>query len=361
MAALEPRDPATDSIARFLAPLVRLPVEWVRAIVGGFLVRWPQADILRRNGFRTAVVVVLGLGALAWREEVHVPTVSRHDVVRLLHEHCWVTYDPRDLDPLLHAEVSSASIRDDLAHIRAAGFTGIVTFGSRGGLARIPRIAKAQRLAVIMGVWSPGDVGEIRNAIAQRDFADAYCVGHDGLGQRGGYEIEELRRAIALVKRRTHRPVSTSEEVRLYEDPALQRLGDWLFPDIHVSLLNAAARSVPEDPEQGFQSIVQLARRISAIAAQTDRPLMLKMVTFPWQGTANASALGQRESFARFLEELRSPERGSAVRPAIVIHSAFDLPWKTDDPFYPWDPYTGVLDADGAARPAARAIAALCP
>jgi exo-beta-1,3-glucanase (GH17 family) len=270
-----------------------------------------------------------------------------------------VTYDPVGWNPYFGPEPSPASIRRDLQRIHNTGFTGIVTFSSRGGLARVPRIAKTERLAVIMGVWNPADVGELREAIAQHAFADAYCVGHDGLNKPNGYTIEDLEKAVALLKRRTSLPVTASEEVRLYKDPALLRLGDWLFPDIHVSLLDASGR-LQQNPSSNLDTPVDLARKISVISAEVGRPLMLKMVTFPWQGVEGGSIENQSESFDHFLEILRSPEQAFAARPALAFHSAFDLPWKTQYPFYEWDPYTGVLNADGTPRPAARTIVARC-
>ncbi len=358
----EPQEPkVVPALAETLAHLLKLPGELVLLIVRGIYLRWRQADLQRRNGFRVGIVLLLGLGSLAWSQELYLPSVPRRDLVRLLENHCWVTYDPTGIDPRSGAEPTAASIRRDLSRIRSAGFTGVVTFSSRGSFARIPSIAKTEQLAVIMGVWSPGDVGELRNAISQREFADGYCVGHDGLDKRDGYVLEDLGKAIALLKRRTRRPVTTSEEVRFYQNPALLRLGDWLFPDAHSSLLDAESRSLQAGSQRATGSIVVLAKEISTASAEADRPLMLKMVAFPWNGLDGASLESQRACFDDFLQALRSPQQGIAVRPAVVIHSAFDLPWKQGYPFYEWDPYTGVLNADGSPRPAARVIAARCP
>jgi exo-beta-1,3-glucanase (GH17 family) len=350
----------TSGLAEIIAGIFRLPLRLVVGVIDGFNTRWSQVDRQRRMGFRAGVMALLGLISLAWWNEVYVPSTSKRELARLLEGHCWVTYDPTALDPRRGTEPTTPSIRRDLRRIRAAGFTGVVTFSSRGGFAQIPRIAKSENLAVIMGVWSPADVGELRRAIAQQEFADAYCVGHDGLDKRDGYALEDLEKAILLLKRRTMRPVTTSEEVRFYMNPALSRLGDWLFPDIHISLLNASSQSLRQASGRGLGPIVDLTRRISAVAAETERPLMLKMVTFPWNGFEGASLENQRDNFDRFLEALRSPEQGIAARPAVVIHSAFDLSWKNGYPFYDWDPYTGVLDTDGSSRPATQVIVARC-
>ena len=99
-----------------------------------------------------------------------------------------------------------------------------------------------------------------------------------------------------------------------------------------------------------------MAREIVKLAKQHDRPLMLKMVTFPWDGAEGASVEKQAEFFSVFLEALRDPEVGLPGRMAMMVNGAFDLPWKKGYPFYPWDRYTGLLESDGTPRPAVREI-----
>jgi hypothetical protein len=347
---LDPERPDPDSsrLAEIIASLFRIPLYPVRLFLAWFRSHWTQPhDSQRRRGFRILVAILVGVGALIEWRDLYVPAIDKPALVDLLNGHCWVTYDPTSWDPFSGIEASPATIHTDLRRIREAGFTGIVTFGSKGSLSLIPRIAKSEHLAIIMGVWYPRDVGELRQAIAQHSFVDAYCVGHDGLDKAGGYTIDELSKAILLLKRRTRRPVSTTEEVRRYKDPRLLTMGDWLFPDIHVSLLERAS--------------VDLGKAISATAAAAGRPLMFKMVTFPWQGAEGASLETQAQFYEHFMETIRDPEQPFAVRPSLVYHSAFDESWKIGYPFYEWDPYAGILNQDGRPRPAARAIISRCP
>lgn len=387
-----------------LPPWSRLALQALKQIWPGLKARWvQQADLPLRTGFRTGMVALLLLGAIATRQErVWTDVVPRlaEPELHFLRDNCWITYDPTTIDPLASASAPRSilpggrftgalaelnedlywaihsptgldpgcgagpltwSIRRDLRRIRAAGFTGIVTFGSNGVLACIPRIAKAERLAVIMGVWNPNDAGELRRAIAQQNFVDGYCVGHDGLDKAGGYDIKELAKAVSLIQSRTGRPATTSEGVGYYAQAALRRIGDWFFPDVQYSV-DAG------DSREALDIVVSSAKKLAENAAAMQRPLMLKMVTFPWRLSADAmlhdkrkALAGQAAQFDDFLDRLQLARQGLAVRPSGVVHSAFDMPWKTDPKlFQSWDPYTGVLELDGTERPAVRAITRHC-
>lgn len=276
---------------------------------------------------------------------------------KLLYARCWVCYDPTGYNPNPDCarRPDDASMGRDLERIRAAGFTGIVTSDSGRGLSSIPRIAKEQGLAVIAGVWNPAEEGAWSGAVELRDHIDAYCVGHNNLGK--AYSRDLLIDTVNRLRSESQRPVTTSEEIRMYRhDENVRALGDWLFPDCHVSLRPRPGAAPAVDVERNVESCLSLAREIVGLAGKGSRPIMLKMVTFPWAGAAGASLDRQAEFFALFLEALRDPESGLPVRVAIAASSAFDIPWKQGHPFYSWDPYTGLLGDDGTPRPAVREI-----
>lgn len=322
---------------------------------------YSQRDPDRKKGVTTLFVVTLILSALVVMDALDIGLLDRRhpssQVARLLQSHCWLGYDPLEFNPTACPNPTSTSIQRDLRWIRAAGFTGIVTFSSKGTLAEIPALAKQEGLAVIMGVWTPSDRSELEQAAGQRQFVDAYCVGHNGLGKPHGYTMEELEIAIKLLRRCSGRPVTTSEEARFYGDRRLGRLGDWLFPDVHVSLLESPVAPPSADPFRDVARYIQLVCELPDLADGMHRPLMLKCVVYPWHGAAGASLETQRIFFSGVVEGLRSPDLGLPFQNvSIVVHSAFDSPWKTGFPFYPWDPFTGLLEGDGTPRPAAGEI-----
>lgn len=360
---LKPIERTVLRVAEFfskrLAILVKLVLDWIE-ISGG-----PQRDPDRKKGIAVLCIVALILSALVTLDVLDIRVLDRRhpasEVARLLQSHCWLGYDPLDFDPTVCPNPTSTSVARDLRWIRAAGFTGIVTFGSKGTLAEIPAVAKQEGLAVIMGVWDPPDRLEFEQAVRQRQFVDAYCVGHTRLGEPHGYTMEELEIAINLLRRRSGRPVTTSEEARFYRDPRLRRLGDWLFPDVHVSLLDSPVAIPSANPHRDVERYIELVRKLPGLADGTHRPLMLKCVVYPWSGAAGASLESQRIFFGGVVEGLRGPDIGLPFKiNAIVVHSAFDSPWKTGYPFYSWNRFEGLLDRDGTPRPAAREIIKLC-
>jgi len=96
----------------------------------------------------------------------------------------WVAYSPPKGDPSRGVEPTTESIREDLVTLKAAGFTGLVTYGSSGVLGReLPEVAKATGFkGVIVGIWDPSNPYEIAAAkkAAQFPIVLGFCVGNEG-------------------------------------------------------------------------------------------------------------------------------------------------------------------------------------
>lgn len=275
------------------------------------------------------------------------PRPNRDELLSLLHERVWIGYEPADYDPRESGNVSDVQIRRELVAIREAGFTGIVTYGSRKDLARIPHLAKDQGFAVIMGIWNPLDLSEIRHAYEQQEFVNAYCMGHNGLDVH--YNEGQLERKMRWLRRKTGKPITTTQLTRRYSSSTarLNLMGDFLFPDVHHDLKGA----VPEDDLQVTMSRVT---KMEELARRFDRPLMLKMVLYPTRPTADArdDPDRQTEYLTAIIAALRDPLRDEFRQPAYALHGAFDAPWKQGGHFLSWDPYTGLFDRSGEPRPA---------
>ncbi|HEX5104004.1 MAG TPA: toll/interleukin-1 receptor domain-containing protein [Pirellulaceae bacterium] len=279
-----------------------------------------------------------------WRPE---PT----EVLRLIHGSNWIGYEPANFLPDVTTNVPDAEIRRELQQLRAAGFTGIVTFGSRADLARIPAIAHDEGLAVIMGVWSPLDPEELERAYEQRQYVSAYCVGHNCLSDDRGLSLcteRDLERAVHWLRRSTRKPVTTTQLGKFYQADAarLNLMGDFLFPDLHH---NYRYDDVQQDVEITTAEIL----RVSQIARQYSRPLMLKTLSFPARRSAQSPPDYDRqlEYFASVVGAARDPLSGPQIPVAFVAFSAFDSPWKRGGNFQSWDPFTGWFDSSGQERP----------
>jgi exo-beta-1,3-glucanase (GH17 family) len=322
-------------------------------------------DENRKKGiefFAIACVAIIVFGA--W-DQVVGPILSGYfvsdaDVNLLIRGHRWITYAPLHYDPSLYPNPDVDSMAREIKQIRSAGFDGIMTFTSRGTFSMIPELAKKEGLTFIMGVWDPTDRQEIAVAISKREYVDGYSVGHNGLNSR--YPYDDLVRAMQYIRFRTKRPVSTTEKVGLYlEDKRLLAIGDWVFPDVHVSIRSESASGFLADAVRDGKNTVDMAKLIATQKETDGKPILLKMVTYPMSGISNASLDEQRKFFAEILERRRDVLVDMPGRVSISVHSAFDIPWKTTWPFYEWDPYTGLLDSTGTPRPAAREIVRMLP
>jgi len=285
------------------------------------------------------------------------PKADARQLIQLIHGNLWIGYDPKDYDPTGTSVKypSLSSIGSDLQRVSQAGFTGVVTFGVRGALRKIPEIAKELHLKIIAGVWDPASDEECQSAAALADQVDGYCVGHNGLGSR--YERDTLEQAILALRMQTNRPVTTTEEIRIYRaQHSFCELGDWIFPDCHISMRVGRGAEPSADLRRNVDGYMTLAAEILSLANKFNRPVMLKMVMYPWFGVEGATLGRQAEFFHVLLEEIRDPEFGLPGRVGMMYSTTYDLPWKKGHPFYPWDPFTGLLNDDGSPRPAVTEI-----
>jgi len=162
------------------------------------------------------------------------------------------------------------------------------------------------------------------------------------------------------VRFRTGRPVSTTERLRRYvDDRRLLRLGDWVFPDCHVSLRADASigegqlrSGAASDAAKTCEAAVQIA----GLDAGGRRPVLLKMIAYPSAGIEKASLVEQNRFFKLLLEQKRETMSAWPSDVYVSFHSAFDMPWKVGWPFYEWDPHTGLFNEDGTPRLAVEVI-----
>jgi hypothetical protein len=129
------------------------------------------------------------------------------------------------------ARPSPRTIRRDAESLFAVGFRAVTTYATTPASAPVCRIFKRRRFAtVLVGIADPTDPAEVRRAVHLRRCADGYVVGTGGI-TAGRYDRDALARAMAQVRKQSGRPVTTREPAdTLRADPALARLGDWLFP-----------------------------------------------------------------------------------------------------------------------------------
>jgi exo-beta-1,3-glucanase (GH17 family) len=237
-----------------------------------------------------------------------------------------VDYSPPSANPNKNIEASTQAIHEDLAVLRQAGFTGLVTYGSTGRMGHnFPTLAESAGFqGLLMGIWDPTNQEELANAraAAKLPITLGFCVGNEGLHRR--YELPVLSAAIKSLRQATGKPVTTTEEIDDYADPALLQLGDWVFPNAHPYFHNqldpdAAVRWT----QAAYDDTVRRAGRF----------VMFKEVGLPTAGGPGLSEANQE----KYYQELA---KGNGQ---FVYFEAFDQMWKTD---LPVEPHWGIFHAD---------------
>lgn len=327
--------------------------------------RW--FDMLSTQKRRATSVLGLGTGFLlammAWESKagpyLSPWLVSDDEVRRLVQTRRWVSYNPSGFDPTTNKLPSVASLERDVISIRQAGFDGIITFTSSEPMDEVADIAERNGLLIVMGVWDPNDRKELHLAAARSEDADGYAVGHNGLDKE--YSRQALREAVQFLRYRTRLPVTTTERVDVYlYDEELAELGDWLFPDAHLSLRSEGVGpgflEFSSDPHRDVRRTIDYAQAMAEVARKHRKPVLLKMVAYPIAGVPGASREQQAQFFSVLLDHRRDIRADFPPDVFLAPHGAFDTTWKTVWPYFPWEPHTGLIERYGAPRPAVRIL-----
>ena len=194
-----------------------------------------------------------------------------------------VAYQPKGFTPGANVpDLTESQIRTDLRLLKNIGFRGIVTYGSKGVMGKIPEIARSEGFdgIIIMGIWDLYSLDEWQNALSQVPFVDGYCLGNEGLGVR--YSAEELLSQMARLRKTAGLPVTTSEPIFKYFQPAYQNVlckaTDWIFPIVHPFW------DQPFDPKRAVQWIIVHCDYLSAVSG---RNVIIKEAGFPSAGHVN--------------------------------------------------------------------------
>jgi len=285
-----------------------------------------------KKRYRTAFLIVICFLLLAAACRMLMPGISKADdsLAKRLTEITWVDYSPTMADPSKGIEPAADSMALDLALLRKAHFTGLVTYSSAGVLSReLPRIAKAQGFqAIIIGIWDPQNQTEVNAAIAAASdpIVLGVCVGNEGLDNKR-YDLATLRNVIRRVRDATRKPVTTTEVIEKYSDKELVELGDWIFPNAHPYFHRKL------DPDDAVNWTATVYR---ALRKRTDRPLMLKEVGLPTAGrTEEPLSEAAQDRYYSKLKQMAD------IR--FVYFEAFDQFWKKE---LPVEPHWGIFKVD---------------
>jgi exo-beta-1,3-glucanase (GH17 family) len=244
----------------------------------------------------------------------------------------WVAYSPTRANPDSGIEASPVSIREDLALLRKAGFTGLVTYSSGSQFGQqLPALAESTGfVGLIMGIWDPTSPEEksAAQAAAKSKVVLGYCVGNEGLRHR--YDMATLSAAIRGLQKTTNKPVTTAEELDDYPDEELLGLGDWVFPNVHPYFhRQLAPREAVEWTHGAYEDLTR----------RTKRFVMFKEVGLPTAGdTTGMLSEANQDEYYRELKKTGT---------RFVYFEAFDQPWKKNLPI---EPHWGIFRSDRAPK-----------
>ena len=160
----------------------------------------------------------------------------------------WVAYSPTHYNPNRGIQPNEHEVRADLELLKRHGFQGIVTYGCSGSLATyVPKVANELGMKVIVGVWNPKDLkpgSEVQNAanlVASNPAVLAVTIGNEGLRDKYkmwdpkhmNYSLDEVKAAIATVRARTTKPITSSQQWKSYTEEDFRSVCDFMFPTIH--------------------------------------------------------------------------------------------------------------------------------
>lgn len=223
---------------------------------------------------------------------------------------------------------TTQSIAADLQVLRPYA-DGLITYSTANGLADIVGLAhQAGFHAVILGIWSPVDTGEVTTAIAlARQYPQlvrAIVVGNEGLFWKR-YSWRDVQQTIQHIRREVPAVMLTTSEPMVSYLGSPAQLGcehqDFLLPNIHP-IFEPWFR--PASVSQATEFVVAIERRLYALCKKF---VLIKETGVPSEPSeAGYSPAMQSAFWHDLLQKMRSEAHAS-----LAYFEAFDAPWKIEE------------------------------
>ncbi|WP_454061559.1 exo-beta-1,3-glucanase [Candidatus Nitrospira salsa] len=270
-----------------------------------------------------------------------------------------IDYSPSDFDPRRGENFhlpSPTSIEKDLRALRQV-FDGLIVYSFHPDVTPVI-LEKAKQLqfrAVVLGIWSARSRTEIQGVIRLiHEYADtialAVCLGNEGLHFHR-YTTNDLIKANEFIRTSLDPgleiPITTSEPMRGYRNPALSTFGDFLAPNIHP---------VWEKPALPPKDAVFWTRtQAISLMEKAQKPVLVKETGFPHSGERHFTPEAQQKFWDMYLNEKRllySKASPHAWVSFATSFEAFSLPWKAEESGEPVEAGWGLMNRDRIPFPA---------
>jgi exo-beta-1,3-glucanase (GH17 family)/cellulose synthase/poly-beta-1,6-N-acetylglucosamine synthase-like glycosyltransferase len=237
-----------------------------------------------------------------------------------------VTFDPRRKEYTQENNLfpTEAQIDEDLAVLENK-VHAVRTYSMLKGMHKVPELAAKHGLNTTIGAWIDGNLEKNRQEIEALLQASnqnnpkivRVMVGNEVLF-RDDIPKEQLIEYIREVKKRTWRPVSTSETFDIWlKNPDLVKEVDFIGAHILPYWNGIAAEDAVDFV---FEKYYELQK------AYPNKPIVITEVGWPSDGQPYKHATASRTNQARFLREFLN--RAADEHLAYYIVEAFDQPWK---------------------------------
>lgn len=270
-----------------------------------------------------------------------------------------IAYVPTGFDPRVpppDRPWPAERLRADLAALRPA-FDGLVLYDFRPDVTPgvVEHAAALGYRAVLLGIWDPRSEAEIAGNASlirrwQGRLALAVVIGNEGINDNR-YGIADLPRARDRLRALAGPvaggvPVSTSEPAGDYGWPPLLAFGDFLAPNIHPAIDQAAL--APD------AAVAWVRGRAKAIASAAGRPVLVKETGVPNGGAPGFTPERQRAFWAAWLAagRLAPIDGGPSFASYAAAFEAFDAPWKAEQLRDPIEGHWGLMNAERRPYPA---------
>jgi glucan 1,3-beta-glucosidase len=242
----------------------------------------------------------------------------------------FVSYNPTELKIIdgTITKASKESVRADLTALRPY-FNALITYSARDGNEYVADIAaELGYKALIIGLWTPADPEEVRNAIAMAnahpDLVVGLSLGNEIiLGKRGTWQ--QLGQYLTLMRARLPAmPLTVSEPFAQFLDSDSADVRDsldFMLVNIHPIFEKWFASA---GPANWADFVVKVTAKLANAYCG---PILVKETGVPSGPIAQGYELAKQSAFWRALEQQMKP----ASAHAFAYFSAFDAPWRVSD------------------------------
>ncbi|MDT8426799.1 MAG: glycosyltransferase [Methyloprofundus sp.] len=228
-------------------------------------------------------------------------------------------------DPAKGLYPSEAEINEDLSLV-VGRVHAVRTYSVQNGLERVPELAAQHNLNVTLGAWISSDPVESQKevdaliSLSRNKHSDNIVrtlVGNESL-LRKEVTVDELIAYLKQVRKRSWRPVSTSETWDI-----------WLaHPELAEQVDFIAAHILPYwEGIPAEQAVDYVFDRYQALRdAFPNKPIVLTEVGWPSDGQPIRGATASKANQVKFLRDFLN--RAKQQKLTYYIVEAFDQPWK---------------------------------